>query len=159
MRAQKQLFRHRPQNGEIGDCHRTAIACLLDLEPQDVPHFGEMDWDFDKQCFRENGDFHRNVREWLRTRGLAPVDAVYACTLEELLVSLGALNPSAYYLLGGQSRNNVNHTVIGCGGEIVWDPSIDESGIVGPCNPEGLFWVTYLVPLSMTREAEKVCPR
>jgi len=153
VKAQKQLFRHRPHLGEIGDCHRTAIACLLDLDPQEVPHFGEMDWDFEQQRFRENGDFHRHVSDWLRTRGLATVDSVYSCTLEELLTHLGRVNPNAYYLLGGESRTGVNHTVIGCGGEIVWDPGIDNPGIIGPTKPDGLYWVTYLVPLSLMREA------
>lgn len=153
MKPQKQLFSHRPHLGEIGDCHRTAIACLLDIEPQEVPHFGEMDWDPKEQCFRENGDFHRYVKEWLATRGLGTVDAVYSCTLEELLKHLGHINPNAYYLLGGWSGNRVNHTVIGCGGEIVWDPGIDNPGIVGPCKPDELFWVTYIVPLSLIREA------
>lgn len=153
MKPQKQLFRHRPAAGEIGDCHRTAIACLLDLDPQEVPHFGEMVWDEQDQCFRENGDFHRYVKEWLATRGLGTVDAVYSCGLQELQAHLAQVNPHAYYLLGGESRTGVNHTVIGCGGEIVWDPSLDDAGIVGPTKPDGLFWVTYLVPLSQIREA------
>lgn len=33
MKYNKQLFRHHPEQGIFGDCHRTAIACMLDLEP------------------------------------------------------------------------------------------------------------------------------
>ena len=41
MTPHKQLNRHRPEEGVFGDCYRTAIACLLDLRPQDVPHVAD----------------------------------------------------------------------------------------------------------------------
>jgi len=40
MRFHKQLItNHNPESGIFGDCQRTAIACLLDKHPSDVPHF------------------------------------------------------------------------------------------------------------------------
>ena len=39
MIKQKQIYRHLPEAGQIGDCARTVIACLLDLHPCEVPHF------------------------------------------------------------------------------------------------------------------------
>src|SRR5690606_6329025 len=37
----RQLLGHDPDNGIYGDCMRTSIAALLDLPPQEVPHFFE----------------------------------------------------------------------------------------------------------------------
>lgn len=141
----KQLFRHDPANGVYGDCHRTAIACLLNLEPEQVPHFG---LNFD------NGElFHHQVREWLASQGLCQVDSVFNASLDEVLLTQEALNPGVHYLLGGKSRTGCGHTVVACGGKIVWDPSLDDAGIIAPFDADGLYWVTYLVPISMQKRA------
>jgi hypothetical protein len=145
MIERKQLFRHDPEHGVYGDCHRTALACLLDLEPEQVPHFGEN--------FESPEVFSHRVAEWLSAQGWCEVSVPYQSTLDELLQCQEALNPDVYYLLGGKSRTGCGHTVIGCGGEIVWDPSLDNSGIVAPFDTDGLYWVTWLVPLSMRRVA------
>jgi len=41
MRPQKQKFAHKPDEGVFGDCFRTALAAILDLDRDDVPHFNE----------------------------------------------------------------------------------------------------------------------
>ena len=41
MTPYKQLNHHDPDNGIIGDCYRTAIACLLDLPPDALPNYCE----------------------------------------------------------------------------------------------------------------------
>jgi len=140
----KQLFRHKPAEGQIGDCHRTAIACLFDMDPKNVPHFGLTD-------FGTEGGITKHTQadeteEWLRERGFAQVHIAYGSELDDVLASVGALNPRTFYLLGGMSRTGVNHTVIGCGNRIAWDPSLDDAGIVGPCD-DGCFWITFFVPL------------
>ncbi len=138
MIKRKQLFRHRPDEGIIGDCHRTAIACLLDLEPEAVPHYGE-------QYFDDPVLFNAAFEGWLKRVGYRTVVVPYDCALDQLMASVGQQNGGAYYLLGGMSRTGVNHTVICCGNEIAHDPSIDDAGIVGPCD-DGYYWVTFLVP-------------
>ncbi len=140
MKIQKQLFRHNPSEGVYGDCHRTCIASLLDMEPSQVPNFGEHYEDPDR--------FHAACDAYLRDRGLATITFVYQGDLEVVLQQQSLLNPHAYYLLGGTSKNGVGHTVVCKGGEIVCDPSLDDSGIVGPMD-DGLFWLTFLVPLYM----------
>ena len=35
---QYQAFPHRPQDGVQGDCYRTAVACVLGVERDSVPH-------------------------------------------------------------------------------------------------------------------------
>ncbi|HEY0684719.1 MAG TPA: hypothetical protein VGD45_20450 [Steroidobacter sp.] len=145
MIKRKQLFRHDPANGVYGDCHRTAIACLLDLEPDQVPHFGEH--------YTDSETFHRRESEWLETRGWCTVSVAYNASLDDVLRCQGFMNPDVLYLLGGKSRTGCGHTVIGCGDRIIWDPSLDDSGIIGPFDSDGLYWVTYLVPLAMRRAA------
>jgi hypothetical protein len=142
----KQLIRHKPDEGVFGDCHRTAIACLLDLNPDDVPHFNH-----DAPGAET---FNRRVAEWLASRGLCEASVAYNDDgLQKVLDVVKHCSPGVYFLLGGQSRSGCNHTVIGCDGAIVWDPSPTDAGIVGPCDTDGLYWITFLLPLSMRRAA------
>lgn len=143
MRPQKQKYRHNPELGEFGDCHRTAIACLLDLDRDDVPNFGEH--------YDDAAAFRAAERRFLAQHGLFTVDTVFACSLDDLLTTQEAVNPGVYYLLAGESASRLCHSVIGCGGAIAWDPSLDDAGIVGPC-ADGYFWVTHLVPMFMRKQ-------
>jgi hypothetical protein len=143
MKVQKQRFRHNPSAGVYGDCHRTAIACMLDLDAEQVPHFGEGG--------PEAVEFHARVGDFLKGMDLRAVNVIFACSLAEVLEHQKAMNPGVLYLLGGTSRNGTGHTVVGCGGEIVCDPSIDDSGIVGPMD-DGFIWITYLIPASFCAE-------
>lgn len=144
MIERKQLFIHRPEEGVYGDCHRTAIACLLDLEPGQVPHF------LHDNC--GGVEFERRVDEYLRGHGLTQVTIAYMASLEQVLSCLELTARGVYYLFGGMSRTGCGHTVIGCGGELVWDPSLTDAGIVGPM-PDDMYWVTFLVPLRFKRAA------
>ena len=142
MKFNKQKFKHDPLNGMIGDCHRTAIACILNLEPEQVPHYIEQYWN------QENGGelADKAFNKWLLERNLEITDIAFNCSLEEILNMKNHYSPNAYYILSGQSRNGTNHTVVAKGGEIIWDPAIDNSGILGPCH-DGLYWVGYIVPI------------
>lgn len=56
-------------------------------------------------------------------------------SVDDVLLSVRNMNGhggSIIYLLGGESRNDCGHTVVCQDDRIVWDPSIDKSGIVGP---------------------------
>lgn len=138
MKPQKQLNRHDPKNGIYDDCHRTAIACVLDMDANDVPHF--MDG-------RDAGASHEAAEAWLNERGITQINVLFGDTssLEDVLTSIKNYNATSgphVFILGGRSRNDVNHSVVCCDGEIVCDPSIDNSGIVGPCD-DGYWWVTF----------------
>ena len=137
MTPQKQLYRHQPELGTIGDCERTCLACLLDLTPDQVPHFGEKNWE-DSTAFNKQED------EWLQSAGYRRIQLAYDISLESLLKSQKNLAPHVYYILSGQSKTGCNHSVIGLNDQIVWDPSINDSGIVGPCD-DGYYWITYLI--------------
>lgn len=133
MRPVKQLNRHDPANGIYGDCHRAAIAAVLEMAPADVPHF--MDGTPGKG---DAPEAHELVRAWLLERGIYPINS----SLEDVLNTLGVVNPHTYCLLGGQSRTGCNHTVVVKGDEIVCDPSQTDAGIIGPCD-DGYYWVTF----------------
>lgn len=52
-------------------------------------------------------------------------------------------NTGAYYMLSGLSANGANHIVICRNDEIMHDPAIDDSGIVGPMD-NGYYYVSFL---------------
>lgn len=143
MIEQKQLFRHDPENGIYGDCFRTAIACLLNIKPEQVPHIGPDEW-------ASADAFGAHFDRVLESFGLHKVEIAFD-KLDALLATMQICNPRTYYLLSGKSSNGVGHVVIALGGEIVWDPAQDDSGIVGPMDEDGLYWVTFLVPSSMRK--------
>lgn len=135
----KQLFKHDPANGSFGDCYRTAIACVLNKLPEEVPNFG-VHWD--------DGDtFHDSAVQYLKSINLGLSAFGFNDTeLEQLLAELAISCKNLYILFSGVSRNGTNHTVVVYNGEIIWDPAIDNSGIVGP-TLEGYYMAEFLVPL------------
>lgn len=157
MKFNKQKFLHNPKNGIIGDCHRTAIACILDLEPKEVPHFMGDFWVED--CTNGTNKANQAFDNWLKENNLILTHTCYECSLEYLLECQLVQNPDAVYILGGMSKNGTNHSVVGKGGEIIWDPAIDDSGIVGPMD-DGYFWVSYIIPINykakLTEEQDEI---
>lgn len=151
MTPHKQLFRHKPDEGVWGDCWRTAIACLLDIDPKQVPHF----------CHGAPGGevVKMNTMEWLSERGLSYVSVVYPgeTRMKDVLRSFGGMNPHVYFLFSGTSETGVNHTTIGHGEQIVHDPSLTNAGIIGPCD-DGYYWVEVLVPVENNRTSMKAAP-
>lgn len=141
MRFQKQAFRHQPELGIYGDCHRTVLACMLDMDREDVPNFGK--------DFLDNVKFQKEVNDWLATQGFIETHFAFNTSLEEVFRMMGTIMHSTYYILGGNSKNDVGHSVIGMGNQIVWDTSLDDSGIVGPMNND-LYWISILTPLRFT---------
>ncbi len=139
LRYQTQANRHDPANGIYGDCARTAIACMLEVPRDDVPHFYEFDGD---------PDFYKKMDAWLRDHGLARVSMAFNGDdgLNSVLSCIGHLNPGLRFLLVGASKTGVNHVVICQDGKIDHDPSITQSGIVGPCEPDGFYWMEFFTP-------------
>lgn len=148
MKFHKQLFKHQPEIGIYGDCHRTAIACLLDLEPLDVPHFGEHFLDVTK--------FNDAVKDYLASQGLAIFSLAFAggVSLDQVLQFVAVHNPETYYLVGGTSPRGFNHTVIAKGGELIHDPHPDNTFLVAPCEAgteNAAYWIDLLIPIRLTK--------
>jgi hypothetical protein len=147
----KQSNRHDPDNGVWGDCHRAAVASILRLPLEAVPHFCDGGPDAD--------EFVRRERNFLTSVGLFAVEFAWAADLDEVLATMGERYDGIHYLLGGWSRTGCNHTVVCCGRRIVHDPSLDDSGIIGPMEPTGRYHVTMfgaMWPCSVAAKSERV---
>lgn len=144
VQPRKQRFRHRPDEGEYGDCHRTAIAAILGMPTEDVPHF------FDRG--QTGDDAYGEINRFLTDRGLASITIIYTGeNWQQVAEAVHGMNPGWPALLSGTSANDVNHTVVIQQGEIVCDPSLDDSGIVGPCD-DGFYWVVFIVAVPFQME-------
>ena len=134
----KQTIAHKPEIGQYGDCFRTALAYLLDLAPQDVPHFCATN--------RSSDELWPAINAWLaETLHLGIYSVAYDCPLEQVLTMQQVLNPNIYYLLAGKRPRGVTHQVIACGDQIIHDPALEGGGLIGPCVEDGFYWVNVLV--------------
>jgi hypothetical protein len=135
----RQLITHNPEVGDYGDCHRTCIASIFDLAPEQVPHFCRgVDG-------RANPAWDIEERAWLKARGFAkssfPFYATDDVDFAAVLATTAQFSRGVPMILGGQSSLGCNHSVVIMDGEIVSDPS--GNGIVGPCD-DGYFWVEVI---------------
>lgn len=149
MKPQKQLLRHNPP-ATYGDCFRTAIAIVLDMNAADVPHF--MDGGSSGE------DAALAAEAWLNARGMTAINIVCdgSRPLQAVLDSIAGTNlrQMPVFLLTGTSRNGCAHVVVCCNGDIVCDPAIDDSGIIGPCD-DGYYWLTFFGALQATNGEAK----
>ena len=120
------------------------LACLLEIPPKEIPNFAD-GLAYDKEGVEE---YWKRKKKWLDDRGWAWASFAFdsSFSLEDMLDHGSELNQKMHWVLCGKSRNGTNHVVICKGGEIVHDPAIDGSGIVGPTN-ENWWHIEYLVPL------------
>lgn len=146
----KQKNLHDPDNGVWGDCHRAAIASIFEIAIEEIPNFGEGGPD-------EN-EFQRRVDEWLLDHGFRAVHAAYDSDLDQVMRVLAIHAKGTYYLFGATSNTGCGHTLVGCGGEIVHDPSLVNSGIKGPME-DGLYWITFLMPARLDAAFRAANPR
>lgn len=137
MTPQKQANRHDPANGVWGDCYRTAIACVLDLPRDQVPHV------YDGGAEFADG----RMREWLRGRGYALIGLSVegSVSLESLLTEWADVfvGQGVHFLITGQSPRGTNHVVVARRGEIAWDPAEQGGGLVGPAD-SGTWWLEFI---------------
>lgn len=138
MKFTKQRNLHRPEEGIWGDCLRTSIACILDLDPEAVPHWLENGV--------PEGGVERLINGWLLQHGLQLIRVVLGGenSLETVLNTAKFMGGDLPYLLSGFSRTGCNHVVVGQADAIVWDPSLTDAGIVGPMD-DGTWWLEFIV--------------
>lgn len=151
----KQLHRHDPSEGLIGDCWRTCIANLMGLKPTEVPHFAE------KYFAADGGDaseFFAATRAWLALRGLALVTiAVNAGCLENSL----QLSQAPYIIGGRTGLKDVGHVCLGHGHlQILHDPSGEESALQPYKDVDGgsYYWLHFLIPINLAEFLKKPVP-
>lgn len=141
----KQRNRHDPDNSIYGDCHRAALASLLELPIDDVPHFCD-----EAQFPPDQYPLSSTQRLWLLTRGLVSVDIAYPgeTSLDDVLETINNLNPGVLFILGGTSVNGTGHSVVAGNGRVVHDPGIgapsnEHGSIIGPMS-DGNWWLTFI---------------
>lgn len=139
MIERKQLFRHDPENAQFGDCWRTAIACLLDLEPGDVPHFAVGNATED--------EWYERTLAWLKPWGLClvayPMGAEWS--RDQVIESVSHHNRGVHWILSGRNGNGANHNIICRDGAMVWDSSLDphELGVTEAATG-GHWWIYFI---------------
>ncbi|MER8983928.1 hypothetical protein [Mesorhizobium sp. M0843] len=122
MRFQKQ--RYNTADPDLGDCFRTSIAVILELDRDDVPLFPASDGPGQSAA----------AAEWLRERGFDIMETWFeAASPAEAFGTMHKWLGDEYpYVLYGATSQNTCHAVVGCGAEMVWDPSHYDATIVGP---------------------------
>lgn len=129
-----QRFEHDSANGIYGDCYRTALACILDVLPEMIPH--------DHREMKSGCEFP--LHTWLKGCGgrLIAIAYIGDCTLSEVLAYASSGNKGLHFLLSGRSTNEVNHVVVCCDGKIVHNPH-PGADIIGPCT-DGQWYVEFV---------------
>lgn len=142
-------------DGQSGDCHRTCIAMILNMDRDEVPHFMV---NVPPRCPPDDPRSKESVQlelEWLAQHGLTVVNVPFPgdTDIAHLLESLSVLANDAPVVLGCSAPNG-NHSVVVWRGEI-YNPT--NGVIVGPQELTGFWWLTiYSVgPNWMNRQATR----
>ena len=161
------IFRRQPM---AGHCWRAAIACLLDLDPLEVPHYKGLD----KFIGRDPGDgvMYSATRRWLNARGLmmiqtwlwvrpewydTPADALEAALAWANGASTDDTGPwpggndGLRFLLSGDDRGDP-HVVVCEGRRVVWNTNGGPLHLDPRLQADGWAWwkATFVVPISST---------
>jgi hypothetical protein len=135
----RNLSRHDPANGTFGDCQRACVAAILDLAPEEVPHFAQIEHD-------GGPPWLESLRAWLADYGFGYFQFAYAGdeTLERILEITAQNCPGLPLILGGAAAvsPDVGHSVVIMDGKIVMDPS--SSGVCGPI-PDVNVWAVEAI--------------
>jgi hypothetical protein len=140
VRPQRQAITHDEGRGQFGDCHRTCIAMILNMDRDNVPHFMDgcsNDWPRDHPAWEAA---ERAEIEWLAQHGLAPISIPYSgeLPLADLLAQLERTSRGAPVVLGCTSSNGFDHSVVVHEGRI-HNPNL--STVAGPMR-DGMWWLT-----------------
>lgn len=133
MKPVDMLVEHDPPNF-IGDCFRCAVASIMELPAEVVPHFGQYDWAEDG----ERGK--RNLREWLKPMGLY----YFEIEFEEEWLKNWQGHMACHHILSGVSPRGLRHACVGFDGKLVHDPHLSRAGVAPD---EGKYLLGFIVKL------------
>ena len=150
MIEQKQAFLHKPAERIIGDCFRTCIACILNMERDQVPHVYAEVFNYDDPKTTVAPQAHAALNKWLANYGMRFVEIPVECPDYETLRTYTSHYFSDLHIVLGCSSRNGGHSVVIQGKDYIWDPSIDNSGCVGPME-DGYYWIGLLVRATQER--------
>lgn len=116
-----QEFIHNPEVGQFGDCQRAVIASLLDLPISEVPHFLQ-------EANGEPSMFWESIQTFCRKHGY-----VYLTVPARSGFSFYGDDGDVFHEISGPSPrgSGVFHAVVGCNGNIVFDPHPSRAGLAG----------------------------
>lgn len=117
--------KHDPEAGTYGDCMRACVASIMELTPDQVPHF-----------VRDNPnaiEAHQRMVEFLAEYNFAPfmINCGSEDTFADILDYMGKQNPTTYYMVFGRTDAG-DHVIVCRGGEIAHDPAWYWSPLIGP---------------------------
>lgn len=140
------LYRQLTQTSlyPAGNCWQTAVACLLDVDPESMPPQAEYDWVRVKpDGSKEYGPSYHNVlQDYLRKHhGLTYVELQEPSTLFALLrIAEPGWHLLTWRTVRSDAYGGVRHVVVGRYGEVAWDPHPSRAGLL-----EEIRWA-FLVP-------------
>ncbi|MFI8535345.1 hypothetical protein ACIGMX_34510 [Streptomyces aquilus] len=104
MQQVSQTILHGDPSGRPGNCLQAAVASLLELPLDEVPHFVEYD------------DWQERLAEFCTAYGYRPVMRPPGTDV-------------AYGMAWGPSERGVRHAVVWADGAMVWDPHPSRAGL------------------------------
>ena len=121
MTPSDQEFTSQPEIGQFGDCQRAVIASLLDLPISDVPHFLQ-------EANGNSGSFWEGIQAFCRKQGY-----VYLTVPARCGAAFFGDDGNVYHEISGPSPRGggLFHAVVGCNGDIVFDPHPSREGLAG----------------------------
>ena len=118
------------ENGSIGDCWATSIACILEIPQKDVPNFAAIEVEDE-----ESTKWWEETQRFVREHGYE--------IIEWEIPEEGAWAPDGYTILTGRSpRGDWSHSVVGWGMRVIHDPHPSGAGLDGPPKRMAVFVAT-----------------
>lgn len=146
----KQKFLHDPENGSWGDCWRTAVAFVLGLHRDEVPHFLDQGVDMSEAT--------KHYQTFLHDLGFGTFDVpIIAYSVSQLEDFLEIRAPSSFVVVTGKAARGYDHCVVYQGNKMVFDPHPSDSGLIGPSLVDGeeYFWCEVITATPFTIRKEK----
>lgn len=121
MKPVDQEFVHLPEIGQYGDCQRAVVASLLELPIAEVPHFLAL-------SKNDPSEYWDMLQAFCRARGFAYLTMPARCGA----LFFGEVGDVYHEIAGPSPRGNgVTHAVVGCNGELFFDPHPSRAGLAG----------------------------
>lgn len=128
---------HTQTNIDPGNCWQTAVACVLDVDPDSMP--AQCDHESVDESGKLQGSYGNALRSYLREHHRLTYTEIYPHQFAVLQMK----DPGYHVLIGPTIRsaeNGRNHAVVGRYGAMVWDPhpsragllSVASWGLIGP---------------------------
>ena len=113
-------------NNTVGDCWRALVACILDLELKEVPHFMQIWIDENVRVA------YRAYLKFMSKYGLIPhlLEQTEVLTFDKAIHPVIHNDEFEYYFGIGTSPRNMNHIIILKNGKMIHDTHPSKAGIL-----------------------------